>query len=523
VARSAASAGAATMTSRVLGVVREQVLASLFGASDAMDAYNVAYRVPNLLRDLFAEGAMSAAFVPTFTRELATRGKPAAFQLGAQVVTALLLLTGVLVAAGWVFAEPLVSLFAEGYGDVPGKLDLTVQLTRVMLPFLTFVALAAVFMGMLNSLHHFFVPALSPAMFNVVTILCAIVLVPLMPGLGQPAIAAIAIGTVFGGLAQWLVQWPLLRREGFRFTPQLDWNDPALRRVLVLIGPGTLGLAATQVNVFVNTLLATGEGTGAVSWLNYAFRLMYLPIGLFGVSIATATTPAIARQAANAEGGAVRRTIADGLILMLMLNVPATVGLAVLAAPIVQLMYERGAFTPRETLATAAALQYYAIGLLGYSVVRIASPAFYALDRNRTPVVVSIITVAANAVLNVILVRTMGYTGLALGTSIAALINAGLLLVLLRRHLEGIEEARIVDSLGRIAIASIAMGLAAVWLYGEMLDLLPGNALLPQIVRLGVAIGGAMGVLAFSAYVLSIKEFQQGVDLVLRRFRRRAR
>src|SRR5262245_29153222 len=188
------------MTSRVLGVVREQVLASLFGASDAMDAYNVAYRVPNLLRDLFAEGAMSAAFVPTFTRELATKGKPAAFRLGAQVVTALLVLTGVLVAAGWLFAEPLVSLFAEGYGDVPGKLDLTVHLTRLMLPFLTFVALAAVFMGMLNSLHHFFVPALSPAMFNVATILCAIVLVPVMPGVGQPAIAAIAIGTVLGGL-----------------------------------------------------------------------------------------------------------------------------------------------------------------------------------------------------------------------------------------------------------------------------------------------------------------------------------
>jgi putative peptidoglycan lipid II flippase len=357
-------------------------------------------------------------------------------------------------------------------------------------------------------------------MFNVATILCAIVLVPVMPGVGQPAIAAIAIGTVLGGLAQWAVQWPLLRREGFRFTPQLDWNDPALRRVLLLMGPGTLGLAATQVNVFVNTLLATGEGTGAVSWLNYAFRLMYLPIGLFGVSIATATTPAIARQAASAERGAVRQTIADGLILMLMLNVPATIGLAVLATPIVQLMYERGAFTPRETLATAAALQYYAVGLLGYSVVRIASPAFYALDRNRAPVVVSAITVAANVVLNVILVRTMGYTGLALGTSIAALINAGLLLVLLRRHLEGIEDARIADSLGRIAVASIAMGLAAVWLYGQMSELVPGNALLPQIVRLAVAIAGAVAVLAFAAYLLSIKEFQQGVDLVLRRFRR---
>jgi putative peptidoglycan lipid II flippase len=523
VARSAASAGTATMTSRVLGVVREQVLASIFGASDAMDAYNVAFRVPNLLRDLFAEGAMSAAFVPTFTRELAVRGKPAAFRLGAQIVTALLVVTGIFIAAGWVFAEPLVWLFAEGYGDVPGKLDLTVQLTRVMLPFLTFVALAAVFMGMLNSLHHFFVPALSPAMFNVVTIASAVLLVPLMPGLGLPAIMAIAIGTVLGGLAQWVIQWPLLRREGFRLTPQLDWTDPALRRVLLLMGPGTIGLAATQINVFVNTLLATGEGTGAVSWLNYAFRIMYLPIGLFGVSIATATTPAIARLAAASDRAAVRRTIADGLILMLLLNVPATIGLAVLAMPIVQLMYERGAFTPRETLATAAALQLYAVGLLGYSVVRIASPAFYAIGSNRTPVIVSIITVAANALLNVVLVRTMGYTGLAIGTSIAALLNAGLLLFLLARQLDGLDGPRVADALARIGIASGVMGLTAYWLYGVISGALPGDALVLQLVKLGVAIGGAVGVLAASAFVLSIKEFNQGVDLVLRRFRRRPR
>ncbi len=511
------------MTSRVLGVVREQVLAGLFGASDAMDAYKVAFRVPNLLRDLFAEGAMSAAFVPTFARELATNGKPSAFRLGTLVVTALVTITAVLVVAGYVFAGPLVRLFAGDYAAVPGKLELTVQLTRVMLPFLTFVALAAVFMGMLNALHHFFIPALSPAMFNVVTIACALVLVPVMPRLGLPAITAIAIGTVLGGFAQWAVQWPLLRREGFRFAPRFDWRDPGLRRVLLLMGPGTIGLAATQINVFVNTLLATREGTGAVSWLDYAFRLMYLPIGLFGVSIATATTPTIARLAAHADQTGVRRTIADGLVLMMMLNVPATVGLAVLAMPIVQLMYERGAFTPRETIATAAALQFYAVGLLGYSVVRITSPAFYALDRSRTPVTVSIITVLANAALNLLLVRSMGYRGLALGTSIAALLNATLLLVLLRRHLHGIEGARVAGSLVRISLASIAMGAAAVWIQDVMAALVPGNAAPAQTLRLGTSIGGAVGVLALAAYLLRIKEFHDGVDLVLRRFRRRAR
>ena len=507
------------MASRILGVVREQVLASLFGASDAMDAYNVAYRVPNLLRDLFAEGAMSAAFVPTFARNLTTNGKASAFRLGANVLNALLVITAVLVVLGLLFADPLVALFAGGYATTPGKLELTGQLTRIMLPFLTFVALAAAFMGMLNALGHFFIPALSPAMFNVVNVLCAVALVPFMPALGLPPVAGIAIGTLLGGVAQWAIQWPLLHREGFRYTPRLDWSDPGLRRVLLLMGPGTIGLAATQVNVFVNTLLATGQAPGAVSWLNYAFRLMYLPIGLFGVSIATATTPVIARLAAQSDQGAVRKTIADGLTLML--NVPATVGLAALAQPIVQLMYQRGAFVQADTLATAAALQFYAIGLLGYSVVRIASPAFYALEQNRIPVAISIVTVLVNAGLNTILVRWMGYEGLALGTSVAALLNAGLLLLMLSRHLDGLEGRRVVDSLIRIIVASAVMGLAAVGLDRMMLSVMPGSRLAPQLLRLAVSIGGAVAVLALTAHLLKIKEFGDGVALVMRRPGRR--
>ena len=509
------------MASRILGVVREQVLASLFGASDAMDAYNVAYRVPNLLRDLFAEGAMSAAFVPTFARDLTANGKASAFRLGANVVNALLVITGVLALLGLLFADPLVTLFAGGYAAVPGKLELTGDLTRIMLPFLTFVALAAAFMGMLNALGHFFIPALSPAMFNVVNVLCAVGLVPFMPALGLPPVAGIAIGTVLGGVAQWAIQWPLLRREGFRYTSRLDWSDPGLRRVLLLMGPGTIGLAATQVNVFVNTLLATGQAAGAVSWLNYAFRLMYLPIGLFGVSIATATTPVIARLAAQSDQGAVRKTIADGLTLTLMLNVPATVGLAVLAQPIVQLMYQRGAFSPSDTMATAAALQFYAIGLLGYSVVRIASPAFYALDQNRIPVAISIITVLVNAGLNTMLVRSMGYEGLALGTSVAALLNAGLLLFMLNRHLGGLDGGRVLDSLLRIILASSVMGLAAAGLDRVMLQVVPGSRLVPQLLRLGVSIGGAVAVLGLAAHLLRIKEFGDGVALVMRRLGRR--
>ncbi|MGH9254663.1 MAG: murein biosynthesis integral membrane protein MurJ [Vicinamibacterales bacterium] len=521
-ARSAASAGAATMTSRILGVVREQVLAALFGAGNAMDAYNVAYRIPNLVRDLFAEGAMSSAFVPTFTRHLATSGKESAWRLANYVINGLLVITGLLVVVGIVFAEPLVELFAGAFRSVPGKIELTVFLTRIMLPFLSFVAVAAACMGMLNSLHRFFIPALSPAMYNVATITCAFALVPLMPALGLPAIAGIAIGSLLGGAAQLAIQWPALRREGFAYRPMLDWRDESVRRVLVLMGPGTIGLAATQVNVFVNTVLATGEGTGAVSWLNYAFRLMYLPIGLFGISIATATLPAVSRHAAQDDEHNVRRTVADGLSLMIMLNVPATVGLLMLASPIVQVIFERGAFTSADTVATAAALQFYALGLVGYSIVRIASPVFYALGENFTPVKISIAAVIVNALLNIVLVRLVGYRGLALGTSIAALLNAALLMAFLRKRLGGLDGRRVAGSFVRIAIASLAMAVAVATVDAAGSAWLPGAALVRQIVRLGASMAVALAVLAAAAHVLHIPEFREGVAMVARKFGRTA-
>jgi putative peptidoglycan lipid II flippase len=509
------------MTSRILGVVREQVLAALFGAGNAMDAYNVAYRIPNLVRDLFAEGAMSSAFVPTFTRHLTTAGKESAWRLANYVINGLIVLTGLLVIVGIVFAEPLVELFAGAYRSVPGKLELTVFLTRIMLPFLSFVAVAAACMGMLNSLHRFFIPALSPAMYNVATITCAFAVVPLMPALGLPAIAGIAMGSLLGGAAQLAVQWPALRREGFAYRPILDWKDESLRRVLVLMGPGTIGLAATQVNVFVNTVLATGEGTGAVSWLNYAFRLMYLPIGLFGISIATATLPAVSRHAALDEEHHVRRTVADGLSLMMMLNVPATAGLLVLAVPIVRAIFERSAFTAADTAATAAALQFYALGLVGYSVVRIASPVFYALGENRTPVKVSVATVGVNAALNIGLVRFMGFRGLALGTSVAALFNAALLMFLLRRRLGGLEGWRVAGSFARILIASLVMAIAVALVDSAGATFLRGDRLVWQIARLGASIIVALAVLAAAAHVLHIPEFREGVALVARKLGRR--
>ncbi|OFW36794.1 MAG: murein biosynthesis integral membrane protein MurJ [Acidobacteria bacterium RIFCSPLOWO2_12_FULL_67_14b] len=521
-ARSAGVFGLATITSRILGLVRDQVLAFYFGAGDANDAFRVAFRVPNLVRDLFAEGAMSAAFVPTFTRQLTLQGRERAWHLASSVINALLIVTSLVVIAGVVFAEPLVRLFASEFAQVPGKFELTVQLTRIMFPFLTMVALAAALMGMLNSLGHFFVPALSPAMFNVGSIVIALVFIPLAPDLGLAPITVVAIGTLVGGLGQLVIQWPPLRREGFRYRAVLDFRDEGLRHVLLLMGPGTIGMAATQINVFVNTVLATGEGTGAVSWLDFAFRLMYLPIGLFGVSIATAATPAVSRMVAEADFGRIRSTMAGAIGLMLLLNVPASLGLIVLARPIVSVIFEHGSFTAADTAATAAALQLYAIGLVGYSIVRIVSPTFYALRRSRIPVMASAASVVINVALNLALVRVMGYRGLALGTSITALVNASLQLWLLKREIHGLEGGRILSTLVRVIVAAVAMA-AAAWAANDvMTSVLPGQGLAIQIVRLAASIGGALATLAGMAQLLRIPEFTDARDLILGRLRRMA-
>jgi putative peptidoglycan lipid II flippase len=520
-ARSAGLISVATMASRVLGVAREMVLAAFFGASGGMemDAFNVAFRIPNLLRDLFAEGAMTAAFVPTFTRALTTEGRDAAWRLGNLVVNGLLLITSVLVAIGIVFASPITHAFAPSFADTPGKLELTTELTRIMLPFLATVAVAVAMMGMLNSLRRFFVPALSPAMFNIATILCAFLLVPLMPRLGLSPIVAIAIGTIVGGLGQIALQWPVLRTEGFRYRAVVDFKDPKLREVLRLMGPGTLGLAAVQINVFVNTYLATSQEQGAVSWLNYAFRLMYLPIGLFGVSIATAALPEIARRAAVDDNPGMRRTVSTALRMMLMLNVPATIGLIALAHPIVALLLQRGHFSAHDTTATSAALIFYAPGLLGYSAVKIASPTFYSLRDSRTPVVVSVIAVLTNLTINLLLVRVMGYRGLALGTALAAMFNAGTLLWLLRQRLGGIEERRVAIALVKITVASVLMGLAARQTAAWLAARIPATNSLWRAIELTAAISVGLLVLVVIARLLRLAEFDEAFSRVLKRLR----
>ena len=520
-AKSAGLIGAATAASRLLGLVRDQVLAYFFGAGHQMDAFNVAFRIPNLFRDLFAEGAMSAAFVPAFTRRLAIGGRAEAWRLGNIVINALVLVTLLFVALGIIFTRPLVTILAGKYAEVPGKIELSIDLARMMFPFLTLVAVAAACMGMLNSLRRFAVPALAPAMFNVVAIVVIPLLVPVLEARGSAPIRAAALATLIGGLAQVVVQWPALRREGFRYRPVLALNDPNLREILLLMGPGMLGLAAVQVNLLVNLLLATSQGEGAISWLGYAFRLMYMPIGLFGLSIATAVLPTLSTDAAREDLGAMRATLSRALRLMLVLNVPATVGLVVLRVPIVSLLFERGSFTAWDTAATATALMFYAPGLVGYSTVKIAVPSFYAIHDSRTPVLVSAVTVALNVVINVTMVRVLGYRGLALGTAASAIFNAGALLWMLRRRLGGIDGHRVSVAFFKVLAASLVMGAAAWGAERWLAQVLPGSSTLVQLARVIASICTALVVLAGAARILRLAEYEDARRLLVTRIARR--
>lgn len=520
--RTAGLIGLATMSSRVLGLVRDTVQALFFGTSHQADAFVVATRVPSALRDLFAEGAMSAAFVPSISRTIQRDGKEAAWRLGSQVVNGLLLITSLIVVITILLADPLTTRFAgpfENVKEFPGKLDLTIQLVRINMPFLVLIAVAAAFMGMLNALRQFAAPAMAPALYNVVFISCTLVFVPLFVHLQIQPVMALSVGMLLGGVAQAAAQWPALRREGYHHSWILNLRDPALRDVLVLMVPGTLGAAAAQINQLVNTSLATGTA-GAAAALGYAFRLMYLPVGIIGVSVATASIPDLARQGAEGAHAAMRETLSWSLRLVLMLCIPATVGLMVLSPTLVEVVFERGAFDRQSSELVTTALLFYAPGIIGYSIVKVTAPGFYSLQDTRTPVIVSLVTIATNLGLNIWLNWWISYRGLALGTAIAANLNAGLLLYFLSRRVGGLHGTDVWRALGKILLASALMGVAVYFVAAWLQQWLPARAIGPGILRILGSVGAGLLVLTAAAHVLHISEFREATTRVIGRLRR---
>jgi len=467
VVRSAGVASVAIFMSRVTGLMREIVMARLFGAGQAYDAFLLGFRIPNLTRDLFAEGALSSAFVPTFTEYLAKRGKREAAELSNLVATAILIVVGALCLLGVAFAPFLVNLLAPGFHQAPGKFELAVQMTRVMFPFLLLVALAAQAMGVLNACGQFGVPALSSTFFNIGSVLFGLLL-GYFAGerLGISAIEGMAWGVVCGGLLQLLWQLPSLRRHGFLFRPRFDWSHPGLRHIARLMGPAILGASAVQINVVVNTNFASSIAdpvmgpNGPVSWLGYAFRFMQLPLGLFGVAIGSATLPSISRSAASGNFDEFRRTLSRSLATVFLLTVPSSVGLAVLGRSMIGAIYQGGNFRTYDTQQTAVALSCFSVGLAGYSAMKVLTPAFYALNDARTPMLVSLISILINYVMVSIMVRAahFGHAGLALATSVVALFSFVILFSILRTRLGGIYGRDLAASLGKVTAASVFMG-----------------------------------------------------------------
>jgi len=531
VARNASIVSVAVMASRVLGLVRDQVFAIFFGAGMQYDAFLTAFRIPNLLRDLFAEGALSAAFVTTFTQTLQSKGKETAILLWNRVATLIILFIIALSILAWIYAPAIVRVLAPGFFDVAGKAELTISLTRIMIPFLLLIALAAQAMGMLNSFNVFGIPALASAFFNLGSIIGGLLLgFWLGPALGLSPIAGMAYGTLVGGFLQFAVQWPSLRRRGISYRPMISFSDPGVHQIIRLMGPAIIGTAAVQINVFVNTNFAsaiidpvTGTVTnGPVSWLSYAFRFMQFPIGVFGVAIATATLPPLSRSTANPNYTEFRQTLAHSLALVFLLCIPSAVGLAVLGRPIVALVFEHGKFTGFDTVQTANALAAYSIGLAGYAAVKVLSPAFYALNDARTPMLISLGSIAVNYAMNSLLVGRFGHVGLAFSTSTVALVNFLLLALFMRQRLRRLEGRRLGRTIMRVGIASGAMA-SVVWMVAEGVTALPLHGPALHFIQVVASVASAAIVFYLACRVLQVNELDDAINAIAGRFVRRLR
>ena len=484
---SAGVVSGATAFSRVLGLIREQVVAYFFGAGMATDAFIAAFRVPNLLRDLFAEGALSSAFIPVFKDKMVKDGREEAFRLANLTIGSLMVIVGIIVALGIIATPIIIYISANGFTADPQKFGLTVNLTRIMFVYLLLVSISAVFMGILNSLGRFGIPALSPALFNIGMILGPLFLFKYF----QAPIYSLAIGVIVGGIGQLAFQIPSLLRIGFNFRFIIDFADVGLRRIGRLISPMIMGLSASRINILINTLLASLLIEGSISYLNFAYRLMHFPLGVFGVALGTVTLPRVSQEVAQDRHDRLAATFHEAVGLSVFLVLPSAVYLAGFGQDLVRLIYERGAFDAVDTINTARALFFYAFGLLGFAGVRVIAPVFYALGDARKPMYFSVISVVVNIVLNFAFMPLWGFAGLAAATSAAGLTNMTLLTISARGKVKGIDHIYMILHIGKVLLASVA----ACLLIGSLnfanifsSDNLTGKALtvIVQIIGMGV-------------------------------------
>ncbi len=516
-AKSAATVGIAVMCSRILGLVREQVFAGLFGAGYTYDSFVVAFRIPNLLRDLFGEGALSAAFVTVFSAYDTNRTKEETWRLASNVLTVMLILLSLLTILAIIFAGSIVSLLAPDFSLVAGKTALTELLTRIMLPFLVFISLSAVVMGILNTKGHFFVPAIASSFFNLGSLIGGTSLAFILPHFGQPAIVGMAIGTLIGGLMQLGIQIPSLGKTGFRYRPTFDLSDPGLHRIFKLMIPATVGLSATQINIFINTNFAASCAEGSVSWLYYAFRLVQLPIGVFGVALSIAMLPVLAKQAAKKDIAAMKNTMVSSLTMVFALTLPATAGLIILAEPIIRLIFEHGAFTARDTVATANTLALYSIGLFAYSANKVLVPAFYALDKTRYPVIASFLAIIVNIIIINLTIDRFQHLAIAFSTSCTMLLNFLFLMIVLYKNLHGFSLTYLGKGLLKILLATLALS-GLLWIALPYFTDWLHKSVIYQGISLCVLILAAALLYGFVLHTCKLSEMNIFTNVIRRKF-----
>ncbi|MBS1795448.1 MAG: murein biosynthesis integral membrane protein MurJ [Acidobacteria bacterium] len=534
VAKSAGIVSIAVMFSRVLGLVREMVFANFFGAGFLNDAYQVAFRIPNVLRDLFAEGALSAAFVKVFTDYQINKSEQEAWKLASLVMNALAVVLSVITIIGIIFSRQFIELIADGFS--PEKAALATTLTQIMFPFILLVALAALAMGVLNTKGIFGIPASASTVFNVTSMIFGLGFAYWLSGGGwtssndkttvpaiasQWAIIGMAIGTLLGGAAQFLMQVPSLYKVGFRFGFGLSFTDEGVRRVMRLMTPAILGTSAVQINVLVNTFFVSSIN-GGVSWLGYAFRLMQFPIGIFGVAIGTASIPVLSRMASEGKIRDFRDTLSSSTNLVFLMTLPSACGLIVLGEPIIRLIYERGKFDAADTSMTAYALAGYSIGLTGYAAIKVLSPAFYAMDDAKTPMIIALASIVVNTIASYFLMKWLsvygyGHVGVALATSLVALVNFFALAFLMRRKIKRLNGREILSAFTRIAVASAVMSAVCWFSYHFLHGQFGAKGFLYKALECFVPIGLGGLVFLIMAKLLKISE----VDKIYNAFARK--
>lgn len=512
IARAAGAMSVATLISRVLGYVKDMILARYFGATGLSDTFFVAFRIPNLLRELFAEGSMSSAFIPVLTEYNTKEGFQEAKRLTRITFTFLFMLVGLICVIGVILTPQIITIIAPGFLKDPQKFSQTVLLTRIMFPFLFFISLASITMGALNTRKVFFVPALAPAMLNLTIIL---IIIAFASRFDEP-IVVVAAGVTLGGLAQLLFQLPSFIKSGYDLMPDFYFRHPGLKRISILVMPATMGMAVAQINIFVSTILASYLPQGSITYLYYSMRLVQFPIGIFGVAMGMAVLPMLSEHAARGDKDRMREDISFSLRLLFFISIPAMTGLIAFREPIVNILFQRGVFDYIATQGTAEALFFYSLGIWAIVGVRIMTASFYAFHDTKTPVKVAVLAMTVNIIFSIILMRFMRHSGLAFANSIASIVNLIMLSLLLRKRLGRIDGRRITKSILKSSIASILMAISGSIVIRSPIWRIEGMAAIKSL-YLGCTILLCLMVYIVISVILRSEEFRYVLRTFLKR------